>query len=579
MNRRDEGPGAAADRRPAVPLGRGRRLSAVYGTLLRVLLSYGWFQLLGWLRGGEWVARRQARVHRRNARRVKATVLRVQGLFIKVGQLISILANALPAEFRGELEGLQDRIPPRPVADIRSRLLAELGAAPEELFEEFEDVALASASLAQVHRARLEDGTEVAVKVQHLDIEDTAELDLATMRRILAVVQLVLRIRGLEGVYGEVEAMIREELDFRREAEQLQTIAANFPEDPMISFPRVFEGRSSGRVLTTELIEGVKITDVEALDTQGVDRTALAERVLGAYCQMIFRDGVYHADPHPGNLLVRPDGSVVFLDFGAVARLSTAMREGIPAFLEGVLRRDTSKVLQALKQMGFVRQRRHDDGAERILDAFYHRFLERIELDSWNLGELRIDARMKVEMMADLRELGIGMGELTSTFQVPKEWVLLMRTLVLLLGICTELDPDLRPMPVLRPWVEEYVLGPEGDWMGLVASTLKDMALSALTLPGDLRKVLAEVQRGELRLRVGNLEASTALLYTLGHQFLAGLFALGTGGLAYHSHLRGDPLLTRAFAAASGLCLALLTLALFRGRKQRKRLRRGERKI
>ncbi len=560
-----------------VRMGRSRRLLTIYGALVRILASYGWLELKGWGRGRQWREDRRLRVHRRNARRAKAAILRVQGLFIKVGQLISILASALPPEFRGELEGLQDRIPARPLEEIRRRLMAELGAAPEELFETFDPEPLASASLAQVHRARLADGSAVAVKIQHFDIEATADLDLKTMGRILRIVRFVLRLRGLDGVYGEVEAMIREELDFEKEAEQLEAIAANFPDQPMISFPRVFPQYSSGRVLTTELIEGVKVTDVEALEAQGIDRGALAERVLGAYCQMIFRDGLFHADPHPGNLLIRPDGSVVFLDFGAVAHLSPAMRKGIPKFLQGVLRRDTSKVLQALRSMGFVRQSEDNEAAERILDAFYRRFLERIELESWNLSELKIDARMKLEMMADLRELGIGMGELTSTFQVPKEWVLLMRTLVLLLGICTELDPRMRPMPVLRPWVEEYVLGPDGDWMGLVASTFKEMALSALTLPGDLRRVLAQAQRGNSKVRVRNLEASTTLLYTLGHQILAGAFTFGCGTLAYHAHLQNEENLTQIFLGASGGSFLLLVISLLRGQKLRKRIREGRR--
>ncbi len=563
----------APDSHHGAPAGRRFRLLAVYALLVRVLASYGWLKLAGLVRGAAWRERALPACHLRNARRVKETILEVQGLFIKVGQLLSILSNFLPADFRGELEALQDRIPARPLAEIRARLRSELGGEPEELFASFDPEPIASASLAQVHAATLADGRRVAVKVQHLDIEDTARRDLATIRRILGVVELVLGIRGLIEVYEQVHETILEELDFGREADSIEEIAARFRDDPEVGFPLVVRQASTRRVLTTHFVEGVKISDLGSLAALGLDRRALAVRVLSAYCRMIFRDGVYHADPHPGNILVRADGGIVFVDFGAVARLSPGMKAGIPRLLEGVLRRDREQILAALQSMGFV-ARSADGGevAELVIDYVYSRFLAAVELESFNLKDIRVDTGLKVEMMADLARLDISLRELTATFQVPREWVLLERTLLLLAGLCTHLDPEMRPLTVVRPYLEELM--PGRDWMALVRSVVKDLALSVLTLPEDLRRTLRKAERGELEVGVQGLADGARLLYAAGHQLLWGLFALGTGALAYLARLRADEAFAAGFAAASGFFLLCLVGSLWRARRWSRRLRR-----
>ncbi len=555
--------------------GRRFRLLKVYPVVARILASYGWLNLVKLLRGDEWYERVLPRWNRVNARRVLATVVDIQGLFIKVGQLISILSNFLPADFRDELEELQDRIPPRPFAEIRGRIRGELDVEAEELLAELDAEPIASASLAQVHAARLADGRRVAVKVQHLDIEKMARLDLEAIRRVLWIVQFFLRIRGLTTVYEEVREMILEELDFAKEANHLEVIGGNFEDDPMVSCPRVIRERSTPRVLTTDFVSGVKVSDLEALAARDIDRGALAERILRAYCQMIFSDGVYHADPHPGNILVRDDGGIVFVDFGAVARLSPGMKAGIPQFLEGVLKRDRAQIAGALRRMGFVQRSDNGDVVERVIEYFYSRFLEEIELDSFNLRDIHVDAKMKLEVMTDLARLDISFREMTTTFQVPREWILLQRTLLLLMGLCTHLDPQMRPAAVIRPYLEEFVLGEDRDWMGLAGSVVKDMALTALTLPDDLKRVLTKANRGELAVEIHGLREHTSLTYALGHQLLYGLFAMMTGGLAYASRAQGDEPLATALAAASGFFLLCLVGSRLKARKWLRKLRRG----
>lgn len=517
--------------------------------------------------------RRLLERHRVNARRVERAILELDGLFIKVGQLISILANFLPEEFRHELEGLQDSIPARPVEEIVARIEREFGRGPHELFAWWNPEAMASASLAQVHEARLHDGRRVAVKVQHADIDEVARLDLTAIRRILGIAQFVTHVRGLESYHTEISAMIHEELDFRKEAEHITVIGSRFASDPMVGVPVVVPELSTEKVLTTELVEATKVTDLPELERRGIDRSALAQRILTAYCQMIFVDGVYHADPHPGNILVHDDGRIVFVDFGAVGELSRDMKEGIPQFLEGLIKRDAARITGALRRMGFVarveqngRSPNETDVAERVIGYFQRRFLEQVSLESFSLANVQVDVRAKTEMFADLRKLDISFRELTEAFQVPKDWVLLERTVLLLLGLCTTLDPAMAPMQTIQPYLEEFVLGRGTDWMALVRSAVKDIGLSVLALPENVNRLVARANRGELEVRVQGLREGADLLYAAAQQLVFGVLAAGAAVIGYLARVRGDRLVATTAAVIAGVMLLGVLRAVWKGR-------------
>lgn len=551
------------------------RLLRVWATTLRILASAAAFTLVRRLRGAGWAADAAPLWGRRSARRAMATVVRVQGLFIKVGQLASVLAGALPSAVRQELAGLQDRIPPRPWAEVEARLAAELGAPPAAVFATIEPRPIAAASLAQVHAATLTDGRPVAVKVQHADIERLAARDLATMRRILVLVGLITRARGLGAMFDEIRSTIETELDFAREAEQAERIAAQLADDPTVGVPRVVHELSSRRVLVTERVDGDKVTDLEALAARGVDPRALARRILETYCRMIFVHGVYHADPHPGNLFVDRQNRLVFVDFGAVGEISPAMRSGLPQLVESVVRRDARATRAALSRLGLVPWRGDDEVAGRLIDYVYGRLLDRIDWHSFDLAEVRFDAGVKLELMADLRRLDLALHDITAVLRVPREWLLLLRTAVLLLGVCTELDPALRPLPVLRPHLEPLLLGEGRRWSGLVGAALKDLGVAALTLPGDLRRLLARADAGDLHLEIGGLREGTLLLLVLGRQIVLGLLALGSGGLAYAAQTAGNPALARLLAAVAAILVLAIVVSVWRARSWLRRLRRG----
>ncbi|MBK7073028.1 MAG: AarF/ABC1/UbiB kinase family protein [Myxococcales bacterium] len=552
-------PAVGAARPPRAPLPEGRpprrgmRFVKAYWTTFRVILSYLWLRFWARWRSDEWIDRELRATHLRNAKRIERTICELQGLFIKVGQVISIMTNFLPEEFRRQLEGLQDHVPPRPYPDIAARIREELGGEPDVVFASFDKVPIASASIGQVHRARLHTGEDVAVKVQYPDIDEIVKGDLRTMRRIFRIVQWFVPYQGLDDVYREIRGIVLAELDFRAEADNGDRIAANFTDRPDVAFPRVVRERSTARVLTTRFEAGVKISDGVGTKQLGLDRRALARQVVEVYCQQIFTDGVYHADPHPGNLLVRPAASgggaaeLVFLDFGAVATISPEFRQGIIELVQGGLTRDTPRIVRAMRQMGFVARGADDRVFEQVIEYFHDRFSESISLDTLNLKDLKVDPEKtfekSLESLADLRKMDISLRELSESFYVPKEAIVLERTLLLLMGLCTELDPTLNPMEVIRPYLERFVLG-DSDWSAVLVDTSRDVVMSVASLPGELRRFLRLAHAGDLRLRVANLDSSSQLMYRLGHQAI--FAAVGIAGGAFALVLEGRGELERA---------------------------------
>ena len=513
-----------------------------YWTTWVVICSYLWLRFRVRFHSDAWVEFKLRQVNLKNARRIERTIIDLQGLFIKVGQLISIMTNFLPEEFRRELEGLQDAVPPRPYADIETRIREELGKSPTELFAHIERRPIASASIGQVHIARLHDGSKVAVKVQYPHIEEIVRRDLNTLRRIFKIVEWFIPYQGLEELHREISAIITSELDYCEEAKNAARIAANFEGRTDVGFPRVVAELSTSRVLTTHFEAGVKITDRAGVKALGLDRGQLARQVVEIYCQQIFSDGVYHADPHPGNLIVRPSEdsgppTIVFLDFGAVAEIPGNVRAGIVELIQGALTRDTRRIVGAMKQMGFVARGANEQMFEQVIEYFHQRFQENISLDSLNLKDIKFDPQKGLESVADLRRMDISIRELSQNFHIPKEIIVLERTLLLLMGLCTELDPTLNPMTVIQPYVERFVLGEEGDWSQLLVETSKDLVMSVTALPAEIRKFMRSAHAGELQIKFRNLEASSQLMYRLGHQVI--FVAVGIAGASLAMILEG----------------------------------------
>ena len=557
-----------------------RRLLKAYTTTVQIAVSYLWLSFRRRFNSPDRFAELTQEAHRRNARRVERAVVALQGLFIKVGQLISIMANFLPEAFRRELEGLQDQVPPRPYEDIEARLLEEFGGrSPSEVFASFDRHPIASASIGQVHVARLHNGERVAVKVQYPDIERIVRTDLQAMRRIFGVLSRFMPEWGFDTTYREIREMVLAELDYRKEAEAMRQISGNFKGRTDVLLPRVISEHSTSRVLTTEWMAGVKAADLAGLAATGVDTRRAARLVVEAYCQQIFVDGIYHADPHPGNLLLRQgdDGSgnptLVFLDFGATAEVSQGMRKGMVNFLQGAMTQDSGRIVAAMKEMGFISRRADPEVFDRVVQYFHDRFRSQLRMDGFSLKDIRFETETKLASLLDLGELNVSLADLRDAFHVPKEWVLLERTLLLLLGVCTTLDPEMNPIGAIQPYVERFVLGERKELSDTFMEASREAAFSALALPSELKRFLTLAARGDLSVRSVEVEDGLRLVYTGVQQILWAGLGISATAFAVVFDGRGQPT-ARGFATGAGIFFGLLLFSsVLRGR----RVRRGRR--
>jgi predicted unusual protein kinase regulating ubiquinone biosynthesis (AarF/ABC1/UbiB family) len=329
-------------------------------------------------------------------------------------------------------------------------------------------------------------------------------------------------------------------------------------------------------VLTTRWIEGVKAADLERLNARGIDRRQTARICVEAYCQQIFIDGLYHADPHPGNLLVQPPAgpglppTVHFVDFGAVATVSPGMRHGMIAFLQGAMTRDTTRIVNAMKQMGFISRRADPEVFDRIVQYFHDKMRAQMSVQGFSLKDLSFDSEKSLSSLLDLRDLNVSLADLRDAFHIPKEWILLERALLLLLGVCTTLDPEMDPTNVIQPYLERFLLGEQRQWSEVVLEASREMALSALSLPGELQRFMSRALHGDLELRVRNLDENVRVLYGVGQQLLWGMLGAVSAVLAVVFDGRGQGRAALAAEIAAGLFGAFLFFAWLGARPRRR---------
>jgi len=530
------------------------RFLKVYWLTFVILLRYGRLSLFSKLFGEARMEGRWEETHLKTAQQLKKNILELKGLFIKVGQMISIMTHFLPKAYTEELEGLQDSVPPAPYSEIERRFLEEFEKRPDEYFARFEREPIASASLGQVHAAWNSEGQKLAVKVQYPDIEEIVRIDLKTLKRIFALLHVLFPQYGLKKTYVEIREVVLEELDFKKEAENLELLAKNFSDERDMLFSKVHWECSTSRVLTLEFMEGVKISNVKALSELGVDPAEVATKIIHAYCKQIFLDGVYHADPHPGNFLVQASEEevevtiesedaasgegprtflekrvvpkIIMMDFGAVARISEPMRKGIAKFFDGIIRRDNKVISQAMKDMGFIAKTQDEEVFDKIIAFFYER-LKDIKIEE--LKNFQLNQMNRLEDLLEFRKLDISIKDLLNTFNVPKDWALLERALILLVGLTTHLDAEINPLTIIIPYAETFVLGKDRTFADLIVDAVKEVLISYLKLPTELERTLHLLNKGELSLqsKTGSRDARmvSGALHRLSY------ILLGLGGL------------------------------------------------
>jgi predicted unusual protein kinase regulating ubiquinone biosynthesis (AarF/ABC1/UbiB family) len=499
------------------------RRRKAYWTATRVGLSYLWLYLRSKIFGQQYWQKRIRHKNSANAIRLKNTMLELQGLFIKAGQLISTLSNVLPDEFRGPLEELQDQAPPHSYEVISKVIQRELGKPIEAIYSRFDIEPIAAASIGQAHRANL-NGKEVVVKIQHPEIDQLAHIDLTIIERIVRLFARFMKIKGIEHLYEQVEQMIEEELDYVQEAVSMQIIKQNLSHEAFIYVPEVYTAYSSKRVLTIEYCDGVKINDVLQLDEWGLSRSALTENLVRVYCQMILVDGFYHADPHPGNILVNEAGQIILLDFGAVSKLSTEMREGIPSLLQFSLEQNVDEVVRLLRRLGFIAEGEvASQIAIRLLDDVQDFVNNELQIENLNFQEITPD---QLSMALQL----INIKEMTQIMQIPKDWVLLNRAVVLVGGVVFILTPEWNPVNTLKPYLEEELFGGKAGLAKMALNSVKQQVQAASTLPTETQRFLKRANHGRLEVEVRDIHQQFARIYKTGRQLLWLIaFAIGAG--------------------------------------------------
>ncbi|PSQ54138.1 hypothetical protein BRD20_00980 [Halobacteriales archaeon SW_8_65_20] len=363
--------------------------------------------------------------------------------FVKVGQILSTRPDVLPPAYIEELSSLQDEVPPEPWESIQPVFESALGPV-EEAFDEFDREAMSGASLGQVYTATYE-GQRVAVKVLRPNIRERVESDLIVVETLLP---LLLRFAPpgqqftMENLADEFATTIRGEMNYEAEAARLREVRENFSDDDEVTIPPVIEERSSTRVLTMEYVEGTKITDVSELASRGIDPTEVVERLSRIYFQMIVNDGVFHADPHPGNLSVQDDGAIVFYDFGVVGRLSESRREQVLDFYVGLATDDIDRVIDAFIEMG-------------ALDPEVDRQLMR-EVFGLVVEQLEGQPFEQEQIQQYIREFQAAVGDISDfPFRLPQDLALIVRVTTVLEGVTRTLDGEFNFIETVTDLVRE----------------------------------------------------------------------------------------------------------------------------
>lgn len=503
----------------------------VYAGLLFVRVL--WWYLVVAKYAPKYVERTNLARWKKYARGFRGIAIDFGGVMIKLGQFISTRSDILPQDVIDELASLRDEVPSVPTDKIRRIIEREIGAIPTN-FARFDDKPVAAASLGQVHRARLHNGDKVVIKVQRPGIDQICYTDLAALD-VVAFIAMRFRFinRRMDAVAlsREFGRVLLEELSYTHEAENAARFARMFKDDHGVYIPAVYTALTTERVIVIEDVTTIKLDDYAALEAAGISRAAVAKRLMNTYLKQIFEDRVFHADPHPGNLFVYPlpddaenahlqdagDGRpfyLIFIDFGMAGTLTPQIVSGLIGTLQGVITRDAKKLIASYGELGFLLPGTDTERLEQATKAVFDQV--------WGLSMSQMSS-MSFDSMA---KIGDEFSDLlfTMPFQVPQDFIYLGRTVSILSGLCTSLDPDFNPWSEMQPYTQKMILGQNSTIIPLASSILSGVPIlqtlfsgnagaallnigqsvlqRAINPNGRADSVLARLESGELKLKV-----------------------------------------------------------------------------
>lgn len=491
------------------------------------LATTWWFELfLPRIGLGGVAARTRSRRMRQFARRFHDLAVELGGLMIKVGQFLSSRLDVLPPEITKELEGLQDEVPPVAFPGIAALAGQELGAPPDQVFASVDESPIAAASLGQAHRARLDPldagdtGLDaVVLKVQRPGIGAIVDVDLAALRKVagwLSHVRLVSRRADMRALVEEFAMISLQEIDYLHEAVNAERFAADFAGDDRVAVPEVVWERTTRRVLTLEDVTAIKITDARALRAAGIDPATVAPVFAAIMFDQLFTNGFFHADPHPGNIFVTPvragagerPWKLTFIDFGMMGEVTPSTRSGLRKLLIAAAARDGKGLVAAINDVGVLMPSADSVGLERAMTQLFARF------GGMGFAELReVDPR-------EFRDFAVEFGDVVRSlpFQLPENFLLIIRAMSLTSGVCSALDERFNLWDSVEPYAAQLLRDERGNVVQDVARQALDAAGIALRLPGRLDALAGRLEEGSLEVAAPRLERQAARLERAGRR-------------------------------------------------------------
>nr|WP_242044221.1 AarF/ABC1/UbiB kinase family protein [Leptolyngbya sp. FACHB-1624] len=537
---------------------RQRRFIDIWAFVLK-LMGARWLYTKSWsYRGGVSDAKKAAR-RQALAIWIRETLLDLGPTFIKIGQLFSTRADLFAAEFVEELSKLQDRVPAFSYEQVATIIQQDLGKSIEELYRSFDPIPLAAASLGQVHRAQLHSGEEVVVKVQRPGLRKLFEIDLQILKGITRYFQNHPewgKGRDWLGIYEECCKILWEEVDYLNEGRNADSFRRNFRGEDWVHVPRVYWRYASPRVLTLEYMPGIKISHYDALEAAGLDRKELAQLGAKAYLHQLLNDGFFHADPHPGNIAVNPDGGLIFYDFGMMGQIKPVTREKLLDTFFGIAQKDGDRVVKSLIELGALSPADDMGPIRRSVQFMLDHFMDK-PFEEQSVGAIS----------DDLYEIAYD-----QPFRFPATFTFVMRAFSTLEGVGKGLDPDFNFMEVAKPFAMQLMTNgnsPDGGLLNELSRQAAQVGTTAFGLPRRIEDTLDKLERGDIRVRVRSTETDRILRRISGvnmgtnYTLLASAFTVSATILLVN-HLYWIAGIVAVAAVVSGIALIRLMMKLDR---------------